>query len=92
MASLRQRLLDAVIDGKIGKGIVVTRAQMLRHFKDDKPTYVGSFLPNSEMDAKEKFGSVAKAFVIRVDTGKYQIHPTAIQERMREREALQATG
>jgi len=85
--SLREKLLDALIDGHLGKGIVVTRQELIVHFPEEPVTYTGVFLSNSEI----KTGSHSPTyehFTIRAGRGRYRIHPQALFERMRERHIL----
>jgi hypothetical protein len=42
--SLRTDVLDAVIDGRLGKGLVVTRQAVIQLFSDVPETYTGVFL------------------------------------------------
>ena len=47
--SLRTDVLDAVIDGHLGKGLVITRQAVIQFFSDVAESYTGVFLSNSEM-------------------------------------------
>lgn len=85
--SLRERFLDAIIDGKLGQGIVVTRQQFIQYFKDDTPTFTSVFLSNSEMETG-MHSPTYNHFTLRVHKGTYRVHPTAIYERMRDRGIL----
>ena len=51
--TLRNVLLDAVIDGELGNGIVVSTAELKAYAGDGKfsDNYLATFLPNSEMGA-----------------------------------------
>jgi hypothetical protein len=84
--SLRERFLDAIIDGKLGQGIIVTRPQFIQYFKDDPLTYTGVFLSNSEMDTGQHSDYIH--FTLRIGKGIYRVHPVALYERMRERGIL----
>ena len=44
--TLREKLLDAVIDGQLGNGLVVTRQAFIHHFKEVTESYTGVFLAN----------------------------------------------
>jgi hypothetical protein len=47
--SLRERFLDALIDGHLGRDGLVSRAEFMALFPQEKKTYTGVFLSNSEM-------------------------------------------
>lgn len=47
--SLRTKVLDALIDGHVGKGLIVTRQAVIQLFSDVAKTCTGVFLSNSEM-------------------------------------------
>jgi len=82
--SLRNLLLDAVIDGNFGKGIVVSTADLKAKFAGGNfsDNYLATFLPNSEMGA---LTAGYRRFTIRIDDGMYQIHPVELLYRMRDR-------
>lgn len=82
--SLRNVLLDAVIDGEFGKGIVVSVSELKAKFGGDdySENYLNTFLANSEMGA---LTAGYRRFTIRVDDGVYQIHPVELLYRMRDR-------
>lgn len=48
--TLRMRFLDAVIDGQLGNGIIVTRQEFMQFFPNDNPATTGVFLSNSEIN------------------------------------------
>lgn len=81
--TLRDSILDAVIDGSLGNGIVVTRQQVMTEFNGKfADNYLSVILSNSEMKSNQ---SGYKPFTIRIAEGKYQIHPAELLARMRDR-------
>ena len=84
--SLRNVVLDAVIDGKFGKGIVVSVSDLKAKFGGGEgeysENYLNTFLANSEMGA---LTAGYRRFTVRVDAGVYQIHPVELLYRMRDR-------
>jgi hypothetical protein len=85
--SLREQFLDALIDGKIGHGIVVSRREFVQFFRNETPSYTSAFLSNSEIETGQH-SPTYKHFTMRTDEGVYRIHPSAILDRMRKRELL----
>ena len=85
--SLRNALLDAVIDGEFGKGIVVSVSELKAKFGggEYRENYLNTFLANSEMGA---LTAGYRRFVIRVSEGVYQIHPVELLYRMREKKLV----
>lgn len=86
MSSLKTDVLDAIIDGKLGNGIVVTRKEVINAFPNRPESYTGVILSNSEVDADHS--DWYERFAIRVADGTYRIHPQALLERMRERKLI----
>jgi hypothetical protein len=84
---LRKRFVDAMIDGKIGNGLVVTRTELMQFFKDDNPDTVGCLLSNSEMTTGTHSPTYTN-FTLRAARGTYRIHPAILMERMKERALL----
>lgn len=82
---LRQRILDAVLDGKLGKGIVVTRQEVIEHFQDVTKAYTGVVLSNAEMDTGTH-SPTWEHYTHRIARGVYRISPTALAERLLERQ------
>jgi len=82
--SLRSVVLDAVIDGTFGKGIVVSVSELKAKFGGGEysENYLNTFLANSEMGA---WTAGYRRFTIRIDEGVYQIHPVELLYRMRDR-------
>lgn len=81
--SLRNKVLDAVIDGEFGKGIVVSVSELKARFGEEySVNYLNTFLANSEMEA---LTAGYRRFTIRVGEGVYQIHPVELLYRMRDR-------
>lgn len=91
--TLKDKILDAAIDGVIGdtvypEGIRLNAQTLIKYFlsEDHGESYLKSFLPDSEMDAKTDYYK----FVIRVPglKGQYLIHPNELLARMRERQIV----
>lgn len=82
--SLRTNVLDAVIDGHLGKGLVVTRQAVIQFFSDVAESYTGVFLSKSEMTTGVS-SPTYDHFTQRIGVGTYRIHPQALLDRMTER-------
>lgn len=82
--SLREKLLDGMIDGNIGIGIIVTRQELMKAFPEEPQTYTGVFLSNSEMTTG-MHSPTYDHFTERMSRGRYRIHPMALAKRMKER-------
>ncbi|VVO40536.1 hypothetical protein [Pseudomonas fluorescens] len=82
--TLRADVLNAVIDGRLGKGLVVTRQAVIQLFSDVPETYTGVILSNSEMTTGVS-SPTYDHFTQRVGVGTYRIHPQALLGRMAER-------
>lgn len=82
---LRQRILDAVLDGELGAGVVVTRQQVIAHFQDVSESYTGVVLSNAEMDTGTH-SPTWEHYTHRIGRGVYRISPTALAQRLRERQ------
>ena len=83
--TLRERFLDALIDGRIGKDGVVTRREFMSHFSDENPLTTGCFLSNSEMTSGAEHSPNYTHFTMRIRKGVYRVHEEAIAERLRDR-------
>ena len=81
--SLKEEIIDAVIDGHIGRNGVVTRQEVIRYFQDRPKTYTGVILSNSEMDRDHS--PTYETFTQRVGKGQYRIHPEIITRRKTDR-------
>ena len=79
--SLRENLLDAIIEGSIGNNGIVTRQELIAHFPQRPESYTGVFLSNSEMETAQHSPTYEK-FTRRMELGVYQVHPETIQERL----------
>lgn len=86
--TLRERFLDALIDGKLGNGIMVTRQEFMQHFSNDNQATTGVFLSNSEINTGAPHSPTYNHFTLRVTDGQYRVHPQALQERMQQRGIL----
>lgn len=82
---LRDRFLDAIIDGQLGKGIVVSRKEFMEFFSNDNTATTGVFLSNSEINTGAPHSPTYRHFTLRVEEGRYLVHPQALQERMQKR-------
>ncbi|MBK4998579.1 hypothetical protein IAE37_000855 [Pseudomonas sp. S31] len=82
--SLRTDVLDAVIDGRLGQGLVVTRQAVIQFFNDIGESYTGVILSNSEMTTGVS-SPTYDHFTQRIGVGTYRIHPQALLDRMAER-------
>ena len=83
---LKTRLLDAILDGKFGTGIVVTRSEFIKYFHDVPEGTTGAFLSNSEMKTGVKHSPHYEHFLERIGEAQYRVHPAALLERYAERE------
>jgi transcriptional regulator with XRE-family HTH domain len=81
---LRQRILDAVLDGKLGTGVVVTRPEVMAYFPEINKAYTGVVLSNAEMDTGSH-SPTWEHYTHRIARGVYRVSPTALAERLRER-------
>jgi len=81
--SLKEEIIDAVIDGNIGRNGVVTRQEVIRYFQDRPQSYTGVILSNSEMDRDHS--PTYETFTQRVSKGRYCIHPGIIAQRKTDR-------
>lgn len=93
MKILRDRILDAAIDGAVSdtiytEGIRLNAQTLKKYFLSEQHTesYLNSFLPDSEMNAKTDYYK----FVVRLPDmkGQYVIHPNELLARMRERQII----
>ena len=87
--TLRERFLDAVIDGKLGSGLVVTRQEFMSYFSDDNTATTGCFLSNSEIVTGQPHSPMYNHFTLRVSEGVYRIHPMALHARMLYRNLIE---
>jgi hypothetical protein len=81
--SLREEILDAVIDGHIGQNGIVTRQEVIQYFKNHPESYTGVILSNSEMDRDHS--PTYRTFTQRIGKGRYRIHPEIITQRKEDR-------
>lgn len=82
--TLRDRFLDALINGQLGNGIIVTRQEFMQFFPNDNPATTGVFLSNSEISTGAPHSPTYTHFTLRVQEGQYRVHPQALQERMQQ--------
>lgn len=82
---LKQRFLNAVIQGELGRvdeeGVIVTLKQFKTCFSDIKTDYINSFLPASTIERGRHNMSHTK-FVFRLGKGVYRVHPLAIMQQL----------
>jgi hypothetical protein len=83
--TLKDRLLDAIIDGNIGSGIIVTRSEFMDFFRTENTSTTGVFLSNSEINTGANHSPTYDHFTTRISTGVYRIHPQSIIDRMNDR-------
>lgn len=83
--SLRERFLDAMIDGELGRGLVISRHDFMAHFHGDNTATTGVFLSNSEVVTGAPHSPTYTHFTQRVSDGVYRVLPEALEARMRER-------
>jgi hypothetical protein len=83
--TLRERFLDALIDGRLGNDGVVTRREFMLYFSNENPLTTGCFLSNSEMTSGAVHSPNYTHFTKRVRKGVYRVNEQVIAERQRER-------
>lgn len=83
--SLREKFLDAMIDGKLGRDLVIRRRDFMAHFHVENPATTGVFLSNSEVATGAPHSPTYTHFTQRVSKGVYRVLPEALAARMRER-------
>ncbi|MFV7771608.1 hypothetical protein [Shewanella marisflavi] len=86
--SLKERFLDAMIDGKIGRGLVVTREEFMAYFDKDNSNTTGCFLSNSEVKTGAVHSPTYDHFTQRIGDGTYRILPKALEIRLERREQV----
>lgn len=84
--SLRERVLDALIDGELGRGLIVTRQDLMHYFARENPATTGVLLSHSESESGVLQRPGQTQFTHRVAEGVYRISPTALAARMQERD------
>jgi hypothetical protein len=77
--TLRERFLDALRDGRIGKDGIVTRREFMTYFSDENPQTTGCFLSNSEMTTGAVHSPNYNHFTIRLRKGVYRVHEEVIK-------------
>ena len=83
-ATLKQRFLQAIVSGKLGKineqgGAIVSLREFRSYFNDVDFNYAGSFLPGAVIE-EGQFSASHTRFVFRIGRGVYLVHPDAINE------------
>jgi len=78
---LRDRLIEAVINGELGSvedmGIVFTLKEFKLLFSDIKTDYVNSFLPAATIEPGRESMTRTK-FLFRIRKGVYRVHPNVL--------------
>lgn len=83
-ATLKQRFLQAVIEGELGQlndlgGATVTLREFRRYFSDVDFNYAGSFLPGAVIETGQRTPTHTR-FVFRLKRGVYLVHPDTIRD------------
>lgn len=78
---LKERFLDAVAKGELGRveasGTVVTLKEFKAYFSDIKTDYINSFLPAATFEPGQNTLTHTK-YLFRVRKGVYLLHPGAL--------------
>jgi len=81
--TLKQRFLEAVVKGELGRiedrGVVVTLKAFKEYFSDVKTYYINSFLPASTIEPG-RVEMTKTRFLFRIASGVYLVHPDAIDQ------------
>lgn len=87
-ATLKERFLDAVIDGMLGdwdgQGVIVELKAFKRYFSDINSDYINSFLPAATIEPGRYQANHTK-YLFRTRKGVYRIHPEVIKARQHQR-------
>ncbi len=86
--SIHDHLLDAMLDGQLGKGLIVTRQEVMSFFDDIKKSYTGVLLSNAELETSESSPTWRK-YTQRIGKGIYRVHPIALANRLRSRRKVE---
>lgn len=83
---MKERFLNAVISGELGKqdefGVVVTLKEFKSYFCDMQTGYINSFLPAAVIETGQHSITNTK-YVFRLKAGVYRVHPQAIAEQIK---------
>ena len=83
---MKERFLNAVISGELGKedefGVVVTLKEFKRYFCDLQTGYINSFLPAAVIETGQYHATNTK-YLFRIRNGVYRVHPQAIDEQIK---------
>jgi hypothetical protein len=86
---MKERFLNAIISGELGKqdefGVVVTLKEFKGYFSDMQTGYVNSFLPAAVIETGQLSISNTK-YVFRLKAGVYRVHPDAVAEQIKVNE------
>lgn len=86
--SIHDHLLDAMLDGQIGSGLIVTRQEVMSFFDNVNKSYTGVMLSNAEMETSDHSPTWRK-YTRRIGKGTYRIHPIALANRLRSRRKVE---
>lgn len=83
---MKERFLNAVISGELGKqdefGVVVTLKEFKSYFSDMQTGYINSFLPAAVIETGQ-YSVTNTKYVFRLKSGVYRVHPQAIAEQIK---------
>jgi len=83
---MKERFLNAVISGELGKedefGVFVTLKEFKHYFCDMKTGYINSFLPAAVIETGQYHATNTK-YLFRIRNGVYRVHPQAIDEQIK---------
>jgi len=82
---MKERFLNAVIAGKLGKpdeyGVIIKLSEFKKYFCDVKTLYINSFLPAAVIETGQ-YNITHTKYIFRVKKGIYRVHPDAIEEQV----------
>ena len=85
---LKERFIEAVINGKLGsvedQGVVFTLKEFKSVFHDIKTDYINSFLPAATIEPGRENMNRTK-YLFRVSKGVYRVHPDVLDDDGRSR-------
>lgn len=80
--TIKQRFLDAIVNGELGSrkeaGMIITLLEFKTYFSDINTQYVNSFLPAAVIEAGQRSVTHTK-FLFRLRKGVYLVHEDAIE-------------
>lgn len=85
--TLKQRFMNAVIAGELGKmtdsGAVVTVPEFKAYFSDINEGYAETFLPAAVIETGQ-YSATHTRYLFRVRNGVYRVHPEALLRDIKE--------